>query len=50
MIQLLGTGPQKRLSSECPRLSPIMNQYPGGTLIGAGKLHSGSDPGEHGAM
>ncbi len=26
MIQLVGTGPQKRLSSECPRLSPIMNQ------------------------
>ena len=33
MIHPVGTGPQKRLSSDSPRLSPIMNQWPGGTLI-----------------
>ena len=36
MIQARGTGPQKRLSSELPRLSPPIKKYeePGGTLIG----------------
>ena len=36
---LRGTGPQNRLSSDSPRLSPIMNQCPGGIVIGVGKLH-----------
>ena len=39
MIQLRGTGPQKRLSSDSPRLSPIMNQCPAGILMGTGRLH-----------
>src|SRR3954447_11966856 len=39
MIHLRGTGPQKRLSSDSPRLSPIMNQCPAGTLMGIGRLH-----------
>src|SRR6185503_12059384 len=39
MIHFLGTGPQKRLSSLAPRLSPIIKKYPGGILIGRGKLH-----------
>lgn len=42
MIQLVGRGPQNLLSSELPRLSPIMNQWPTGILIGVGKLHSGA--------
>src|SRR3954454_17259650 len=40
MIHFLGTGPQNRLSSEAPRLSPIMNQWSGGTVIGLGELQS----------
>jgi hypothetical protein len=44
MIQLVGTGPQNLLSSETPRLSPIMNQCPAGILIGVGKLHSNPPP------
>src|ERR1017187_10173615 len=44
MIQLVGTGPQNLLSSDSPRLSPIMNQCPAGILIGTGKLHSGLVP------
>src|ERR1700682_5928209 len=42
MIQPVGTGPQNLLSSDSPRLSPIMNQCPAGILIGVGKLHSGT--------
>ena len=42
MIQEVGTGPQNRLSSDSPRLSPIMNQCPGGILIGCGKLQASS--------
>src|SRR3954454_6745371 len=34
MIHLRGTGPQNRLSSDSPRLSPIMNQWPAGIVIG----------------
>src|SRR5260370_23658336 len=49
MIHRVGTGPQNRLSSDSPRLSPIMNQCPGGTLICWGKLHLGS-PVMHGLM
>src|SRR3954447_1777168 len=37
MIHLRGMGPQKRLSSESPRLSPIMNQWPAGTVTSLGK-------------
>jgi hypothetical protein len=48
IIHLVGTGPQNLLSSELPRLSPIMNQCPGGILIGVGKLHSAALP--HGSM
>src|SRR3954454_20469694 len=33
MIHLRGTGPQKRLSSEFPRLSPIRKYMPLGTVI-----------------
>src|ERR1035437_1482310 len=40
MIHFVGTGPQNLLSSLPPRLSPIMNQCPAGTLIGTGKSHS----------
>ena len=43
MIHPVGTGPQNLLSSDSPRLSPIMNQCPAGILIGVGKLHSGLD-------
>src|SRR3954469_22891639 len=39
MIQARGTGPQKRLSSELPRLSPIRKYMPFGTVI-ALRLHS----------
>src|SRR5690348_3110546 len=39
MIQLRGTGPQKRLSSESPRLSPIRKYMPLGTVI-VFRLHS----------
>src|SRR4051812_19551417 len=39
MIQSRGTGPQKRLSSELPRLSPIRKYMPFGTVIGS-RLHS----------
>src|SRR3954452_6357855 len=39
MIQARGTGPQKRLSSELPRLSPIRKYSPAGTLTGE-RVHS----------
>src|SRR5215213_8890996 len=39
MIQSRGTGPQKRLSSELPRLSPIRKYMPFGTVISE-RLHS----------
>src|SRR3954451_7477863 len=39
MMDLLGTGPQKRLSSDSPRLSPIMNQCPAGMVMGVGSVH-----------
>src|SRR3954470_13734478 len=39
MMDLRGTGPQKRLSSDSPRLSPIMNQCPGGMVMGVGSVH-----------
>src|SRR3954470_21601786 len=39
MIHLRGTGPQKRLSSDSPRLSPIMNQWSAGMVIGRVKSH-----------
>src|SRR4051795_8755247 len=39
MMDLRGTGPQKRLSSDSPRLSPIMNQCPGGIVMGVGIVH-----------
>src|SRR5918998_1309366 len=48
MIHSRGTGPQKRLSSEAPRLSPIMNQWSAGTVTARGKSHS--DPAPHGRM
>jgi len=35
MIRRRGAGPQNRLSSECSRLAPIMNQQPAGTVTGA---------------
>src|SRR5579862_3058808 len=44
MIQDAGTGPQKRLSSESPRLSPIMKYSPLGIVIVCGMLHSGAPP------
>src|SRR5919199_4852440 len=39
MMALRGTGPQNRLSSDSPRLSPIMNQWPGGIVIGVDMVH-----------
>src|ERR1700738_1676090 len=48
MTQLSGTGPQKRLSSDSPRLSPIMKYSPGGTLIDCGNVQV--PPGPQGAM
>jgi hypothetical protein len=39
MIHFFGTGPQNRLSSDSPRLSPIMNQWFAGMVIGVVKLH-----------
>src|SRR5919198_5326940 len=39
MMLSRGTGPQNRLSSDSPRLSPIMNQCPGGMVIGVGNVH-----------
>ena len=44
MIHLSGTGPQKRLSSETSRLSPIMKYSPGGTVNVFGKLQELSSP------
>jgi AAA domain len=35
MIHAVGTGPQKRLSSDSPRLSPIRNQWPAGLGVAA---------------
>ncbi len=37
MIHFSGMGPQKRESSEHSRLSPIMNQWPAGILMGVSK-------------
>src|SRR6266540_1081759 len=48
MIQLRGTGPQNRLSSLKPRLSPIMKYSFGGIVIGFGMLHP--FPPSHGLM
>src|SRR5918911_3272995 len=39
MMALRGTGPQNRLSSDSPRLSPIMNQWSGGIVIGVDSVH-----------
>src|SRR4051812_33482891 len=39
MMALRGTGPQNRLSSDSPRLSPIMNQCPGGIVMGVDIVH-----------
>src|SRR3954452_5845053 len=44
MIHFLGTGPQKRLSSEEPRLSPIMKYSPAGTVTVTGKSHPSPPP------
>ena len=44
MIHPVGTDPQYLLSSDSPRLSPIMNQCPAGIVIGVVKLHSGLEP------
>jgi hypothetical protein len=44
MTHLRGTGPQNLLSSEAPRLSPIMKYIPAGTVMGTGKSQS---PFEH---
>src|ERR1700712_2607120 len=48
MIHLRGTGPQNRLSSDCPRLSPIMNQWSAGILIG--RVKSQPVPPVHGCV
>ena len=40
MIESVGTGPQNLLSSDSPRLSPIMNQCPGGILIVFGSVQA----------
>ena len=48
MIHFFGTGPQKRESSDAPRLSPIMKNIPLGTTMVFGKSHS--PPGEHGRI
>ena len=40
MSHFCGTGPQNRLSSDSPRLSPIMKYSPGGTVNVSGKVHS----------
>ncbi len=40
MIESVGTGPQNLLSSDSPRLSPIMNQCPGGILIVLGNVQA----------
>src|SRR5262249_21398551 len=45
-IHSVGTGPQNRLSSGSPRLSPSMNQWPGGILSGVGKLQSAAPAGQ----
>jgi hypothetical protein len=47
MIHERGTGPQNRLSSELPRLSPITYTSPLGTVTARGK--SQPLPGSHGA-
>src|SRR3954454_12484472 len=44
MIHFSGTGPQKRLSSEEPRLSPIMKYIPAGIVISVGKSHPSPPP------
>src|SRR6201995_3102983 len=44
MIHCLGTGPQKRLSSEEPRLSPIMKYSPAGTVTVTGKSQPSPPP------
>src|ERR1700710_1289349 len=48
MIHLRGTGPQNRLSSDSPRLSPIMNQWSAGILIG--RVKSQPVPSVHGRV
>src|SRR3954470_9558517 len=44
MIHFSGTGPQKRLSSEEPRLSPIMKYIPEGILISVSKSQPSPPP------
>src|SRR6478736_8400931 len=44
MIHSLGTGPQKRLSSLAPRLSPIMKYMSGGIVIVFGLLQASALP------
>src|SRR4051794_33119912 len=44
MIHFSGTGPQKRLSSEEPRLSPIMKYIPEGIVIWVGKSQPSPPP------
>ena len=44
MIHFFGTGPQNRLSSDSPRLSPIMNQWSGGMVMGRRKLQPPPPP------
>lgn len=41
---MVGTGSQKRLSSDPPRLSPSMNQWPGGIVIGLRSVQSDLRP------
>src|SRR6185312_3012358 len=50
MMESRGTGPQNRLSSDSPRLSPIMNQWPGGIVIGVVRLHTTPTAAAHGLM
>src|ERR1044072_236025 len=42
MIHARGTGPQKRLSLELSRLSPMRKYSPRGTTIGS-RVHTGSE-------
>src|SRR5436305_5902042 len=48
MTHEVGIGPQKRLSSDSPRLSPIMKTWPVGTTIVRRKSHE--PPGRQGLM
>src|SRR3954449_6846474 len=45
MIHFFGTAPHSRLSALCPRLSPIIKKWPGGTVISLGRLHRGCEHG-----